>query len=153
MKIKCIATGNRIMKDDGIGIRVLEELTRNIDKEFFEVIIGETDTDFVLSKINDGDIFLLFDSTCFGIEPGTVTFTPIENSSLYQQNQIYTQHQPNLIHMLNIYIKNVKGYIIGIEAKEIEFGTGLSDILEERFKSICKEIEEFLISIRRRKYA
>jgi len=153
MKIKCIAIGNRIMKDDSIGIRVLEELSDNLDREYFEVIIGETDTDYVLSKIDDGDMFLIFDSTCFGIEPGTVTFTPIENSSLHQHNPIYTQHQPNLMYMINIYLKNATGYIIGIEAKEIEFGTELSDGLEARFECICKEIKEFITSIKEEKYA
>lgn len=153
MKIKCIAIGNRIMRDDSIGIRVLEEISENLDREYFEIIIGETDTDFVLSRIDDGDMFLIFDSTCMGIEPGTVTFTSMDNSSLHQHNQIYSQHQPNLIDMINIYMKNAKGFIIGIEAKEIEFGTELSDVLEARFKSICEEVKEFLISIRREEHA
>ena len=82
MSIKCIAIGNRIMGDDSIGIKVLEELTTKLEKEKLEVIFGETDIEYALSKIEDSDLLFIIDSTYFNIVPGTVTFTPIEKEMM-----------------------------------------------------------------------
>jgi len=126
MKIKCIAIGNRIMGDDSIGIKVLEALSSEFKKEKIEVIFGETDIDYALSKIDNGDILFIFDSTYFNIDPGTVTFTPIEKA-IKGQRQIYSQHQLSLINLLKTYNKSVRGYIVGIEVEKIHFSLDLSE--------------------------
>lgn len=146
MAVKCIAIGNRIMGDDGIGIKVLEELSSQFRKENIEVIVGETDTDYTLSAINDGDLLFIFDSTYFDITPGTITFTTIERSMI-QHQQVYSQHQPNLINLLKYHNKSVKGYIIGIEIKEIEFSLELSDILKKKFPDICSEVSSYVFQL------
>ena len=146
MRIKCIAIGNRIMGDDGIGIKVLEELLQELEKCKIEVIIGETDFDYGLSKIAEGDILFIIDSTYFNIDPGTVTFTPIEKA-INCQWRIYSQHQPSLINLLHTYKKSVKGYIIGIEVEKIHFCLDLSVTLKEKFFSICEEIRVFIYEI------
>jgi len=143
MKVKCIAIGNRIMGDDSIGIKILEELSSEFKKEKIEIIFGETDVNYALSKIDDGDMVFIFDSTYFDITPGTVTFTPIEKLQK-EQHQIYSQHQPSLINLLNIYKKTVKGYIVGIEVEEIHFSLDLSEILNIKFLSICEEVRSFI---------
>ena len=143
MKVKCIAIGNIIMGDESIGIKVLEKLSTQLKKENIEAVFGETDLDYALSKIDDGDLLFIFDSTYFNIVPGTVTFTPIEEAML-QHQQVYSQHQPSLITLLKTYKKSVKGFIIGIEVKEIHFSLELSDILTEKFPNICEEVSDFI---------
>jgi hydrogenase maturation protease len=59
MLIKCIAIGNRIMGDDSIGIRVTQEILPSLKKDKIEVIFGETDVDYALSKIEDGDFLFI----------------------------------------------------------------------------------------------
>ncbi|MCF6465169.1 hydrogenase maturation protease [Clostridium sp. Cult2] len=144
MKIKCIAIGNRIMGDDSIGIKVLEELSPELEKEKIEVIFGETDIDYALNKIEDMDLLFIIDSTYFDIAPGTVTFTTIEKAINQPHQQIYSQHQPSLINFLKTYKKSMKGYILGIEVEKIHFCLDLSETLEEKFISICEEIREFI---------
>lgn len=144
MNIKCIAIGNRIMGDDSIGIRVLEELVEKLEKEKVEVIFGETDIDYTLSKIDENDMIFIIDSTYFDIVPGTVTFTPIEKAIKQQHHQIYSQHQPSVINLLNTYNKSVTGYIVGIEIEEIHFSLDLSKRLSKQFMSICEEIYKFI---------
>ncbi|WP_053956392.1 hydrogenase maturation protease [Inediibacterium massiliense] len=146
MKIKCIAIGNRIMGDDGIGIKVLENLSQELEKEKIQVIFGETDIDYSLSKIDDEDLLFIIDSTYFNIAPGTVTFTPIEKA-MKRQGQIYSQHQPSLIDLLNTYKKSVKGYIVGIEVEKIHFSLDLSETLRKKFLSICEEIHKFIYQV------
>ncbi len=131
------------MGDDGIGIKVLEEISTELEKENIEVIFGETDIDYGLSKIDDGDMLFIIDSTYFNIATGTVTFTPIEEA-INKQSQIYSQHQPSLINLLKTYKKSVKGYVVGIEVEKIHFSIDLSETLKEKFLGICKKICEFI---------
>lgn len=134
------------MGDDCIGIKVLEKLTSELEKEEIQVIFGETDIDYALSKIDNRDFLFIIDSTYFNIAPGTVTFTPIEKA-ITRQQPIYSQHQPSLINLLNTYKKSVSGYIIGIEVAEIYFSLDLSEILSRKFLSICEEIHKFIYQI------
>lgn len=144
MAVKCIAIGNRIMGDDAIGIKVLEELSTKLIKEEIEIIFGETDFEYALSKIDDGDLIFIIDSTYFELMPGTVTFTSINDLSL--RNNITSQHQPSLIHLIKLYGKNIKGFVIGIEADKIEFSTELSEILKLKLSQICHEVYDFILA-------
>lgn len=143
MVAKCIAIGNRIMGDDGIGIEVAEKLSPRLKEEQIELIFGETDIDYALGKIEDGDLLFIIDSTYFGLSPGTVTFTPIGEVTR-QHHQMYSQHQPSLIHLLKTYGKEVEGFIIGIEVEKIDFSLELSGTLKTRFLFICEEVYRFI---------
>ena len=96
-------------------------------------------------------MLFILDSTYFDKAPGTVTFTPIEEL-LLDGKRIYSQHQANLIDLLKVYRKSVKGFVIGIEVEEINFCLELSDILTEKFLNICNEINDFIIQNSRRIY-
>lgn len=146
MEAKCIAIGNRIMGDDSIGIQVLEELSPQLMEGGIQVVFGETDVDYALSKISDEELVFILDSTYHGIEPGTVTFTPIDGLSILH-SPIYSQHQPSLIHLLKLYKKCVKGFLIGIEVEEINFSLELSDGLKNNFMDICSEVRNFIYHI------
>lgn len=139
----CIAIGNRMMADDSIGIQVLEALAPQLRQKNIEIVFGETDTDYALSQINNGDYLYILDSTYFGIAPGTVTVTPIQESMVPSQT-VYSQHQPSLINLLKIYKQDVAGIVIGIEVMQVAFSLELSDVLKNRFTQICEEVSEFI---------
>ncbi|AOY78290.1 hypothetical protein BJL90_07985 [Clostridium formicaceticum] len=131
------------MGDDGIGIRVAEELSSRLKHIGIEVIVGEVDIDYTLSKIEDGDFLFIIDAMYLNVKPGIVTFTPIIKS-ITQHLQAYSQHQPNLIHLLKTYGKSVEGFIIGIEVEEIDFNLELSNTLQTRLPHICEEVYQFI---------
>lgn len=138
MGVKLIAIGNLLMRDDGIGIRVTEALQKQLEKRGIDVIIGETDAEYCLSRVMNKDFIFILDSTYFGHEPGTVSIIPINNAA--NHDGIYSQHQMSLINLIRFYDKSVEGFIIGIEAYEIEFGLSLSEYIEKNFRIICKTI-------------
>ncbi|WP_019227193.1 hydrogenase maturation protease [Sedimentibacter sp. B4] len=144
MAVKCIAIGNRIMGDDAIGIKVTEELTTKLIKEDIVIIYGETDNEYALSKIKDGDLLFIIDSTYLDLMPGTVTVTSINDLSL--KNNLTSQHQPSLIHLIKLYGKNINGFVIGIEVDTIEFSSELSNTLKLKFHNICQEVYEFIVA-------
>lgn len=143
MAVKCIAIGNTIMGDDGIGIKVAQEISKHFVEEHIEFIYGETDVDYALSKIENADFLFLIDSTYFDINPGTITYTPL-SQLIGQHIEVISQHQPSLIHLLKTYGKAVDGYLIGIEIAKIDFSLELSDILKNKFLSICEDVYLFI---------
>lgn len=143
MAIKCIAIGNRIMGDDSIGIKVAEMISPLLVQAHIELIIGETDNDYSLSKIENGDLLFIIDSTFFDINPGTVTHIPIDEV-IGQHHEFFSQHQPSLFYLLKTYGKEVEGYMIGIEVAKIDFSLELSETLKTRFLSICEEVYLFI---------
>lgn len=144
MAVKCVAIGNRIMGDDAIGINVAEELSAKLIKEEIEIIFGETDFEYALSRIEDGDLLFIIDSTYFERMPGTITFTSLDDLSL--RYNLTSQHQPSLIHLIKLYRKNIKGVVIGIEVDKIEFSTELSENFKLKLNQICQEVYEFILS-------
>ncbi len=148
MAVKCIAIGNAIMGDDGIGIKVAEALSQRLIQEHIELILGETDHDYALSKIENGDLLFIIDSSFFEINPGTITYTPI-SEVIDWHREAYSQHQPSLIYLLKTYGKEVEGYLIGIEVENIDFSLELSDTLKTRFLFICEEVYQFIYQINR----
>lgn len=142
MGIKCIAIGNRIMGDDSIGIRVAEEISTKLKEQDIEVIFGETDIDYTLNKIDNGDLIFIIDATYFGTIPGSITFTDIKEVNT--PKEVFSQHQPSLINLVNTYKESVKGFVIGVEVKEIQFSLELSDMLENNFSRICEEVIDFI---------
>ncbi|QUH26398.1 hydrogenase maturation protease [Serpentinicella alkaliphila] len=149
MAVKCIGIGNRIMGDDGIGIRVVEQLLKQLRDICIEVILGETDIDYAISKIDNGDFLFIIDAAYFNEEPGTVTFISIDKY-IKQHTQAYSQHQSSLVHLIKVYKKSVKGFIIGIEVHEIDFSLELSNTLQTRLPHICEEVYQFIYKNTRR---
>lgn len=143
MAVKCIGIGNRIMGDDGIGIRVVEELSSRLKPIGIEVLLGETDVYYALNAINDGDFLFVVDATYFNIKPGTLTFTQIDKA-IEQHFQAYSQHQPSLVQLIKIYGKPVEGFIIGIEVAEIDCSLELSNTLLSILPYICEEVYKFI---------
>lgn len=142
MSVKLVAIGNLLMMDDGIGIRVAQVLQKKLENRGVEIIIGETDAEYCLSRIIDHDFMFILDSTYFGYEPGSITIIPINDAVTY--DGFYSQHQMNLIKLMRFYDKPVQGFIIGIEAYEVRFGMNLSEQIEKNLKHISKAIIQII---------
>ncbi|RDU22534.1 hydrogenase maturation protease [Anaerosacchariphilus polymeriproducens] len=147
MAVKCIAIGNRIMGDDGIGIIIVENLYDRLRRKKIEIIYGESDIEYVLDFIEDGDFIFILDAAYYGKSPGTVTFVSINDRPIFYQ-EIFSQHQPNLLSYLRnlgkYYNKEVEGYFIGIEIEKIDFGFDISNNLNKQLIHICEKIYQFI---------
>ena len=144
--LKVISIGNRIMGDDGIGVLVLEEIKEELEKINVKVLIGETDFEYALRNIEDGDFVIIIDSTYLEVEPGVVTLIELDEAIKYSSEN-HTQHQLNLIDMIKIYRKDVRGYILGIEVSSVDFSLDISDRLKINFDNICREVLDKICTI------
>ncbi|MDP4090376.1 MAG: hydrogenase maturation protease [Bacillota bacterium] len=144
MTKKVIAIGNRLMQDDGVALEVGERIKDILLGKDIHVIIGETDIDFCLQKIEPGDEVYIMDSTYYGIAPGSITFSDLNN----KKDKHYissTMHGFNLLDMLILYRKKVSIFLIGIEIDSVEMQVGLSSTLQNKIDNICSYIIKLII--------
>lgn len=139
--IKIIGIGNRVMGDDGIGLKVLDKIENTLKalNQEIEVIIGETDFIYCLNKINDNDIVIIVDSTYLGFKPGRVTLFSFDQANKYTPNTA-SQHQLSLVNMIARYKSSIKAYIIGIEVFDVDFTLSISYKLKYIFSDICNDV-------------
>lgn len=136
--IKVIAMGNVLMKDDAIGIEVGKEIEERLLEKGIKVIYGETDVQYSLSNVQRDDYIFILDAAYYGKEPGEITCLSL--NTFVSKKKGYSQHNYSFIDLLKLYYPSVKGEIYAIEVKEVEFGFGLSSVLQEKLEVISKEI-------------
>jgi len=138
MNVKVIAMGNILMKDDAIGIEVAKEIEEVLLEKDIEVIYGETDVQYSISNVQEDDYIFILDAANYGKIPGEITTLPL--NTFVTNKKGYCGHNCSFLDLLKIYHPSVKGKIYAIEIKEVEFGLGLSTILQEKLKYISQEI-------------
>jgi hydrogenase maturation protease len=141
MSIKVIAIGNRLMNDDALGLCIAERLRESLEKKKIEVVICETDFQYALSQIEEGDSIIILDATWFGIEAGAVTMSSLKDIySLNTAQGLFSQHGYSLITAVNNYYKSIKGTVIGIEGINFDYGLTLSHEIDRNLENICSKI-------------
>ena len=138
MRVKVIAIGNILMKDDAAGIEAAREIEEKLISKGIEVIYGETDIQYCISKVKEEDYIFILDAAHYGKSTGEVTFLPL--NSFVCSKKGYSQHSYSLIDLMKLFYPQVKGEICAIEIEKVEFGFGLSSALGEKLKDISEEI-------------
>lgn len=133
---KLIALGNSLMGDDGIAIRVAKGLEKSLKEVGIEVIIAETDIDFAIECIVEGDIIFILDATLTNKQVGEISIMPIEKTF----KACTHHHEISLLELIKFYNIQCSGVIIGIEVQEINFSNHLSRELEDTVCNICKKV-------------
>ena len=135
---KVIAVGNTLMKDDAVAIRIVESIKKELEESYMEVIIGETDFQYCISMIKEGDFIIIIDAAFSEKEPGEISVMSIEEC--HYPGNMYTQHAWSLIALIKLYFKRINGCIIGIEAGEVDYGLDLSDELSKKIEVISQRV-------------
>ncbi|WP_291580841.1 hydrogenase maturation protease [Clostridium sp. UBA6640] len=137
---KVIAIGNRIMMDDAIGIKIVEGIEDDLKQLGFSIVIGETDIDYTLNEINEGDFIIIVDSSLMGEDPGTINVSSLKDIKEYNE-KTYSLHQMSLVKVLSgSELFKIDGLLITIEASEINFGMELSKTLKNKFEAIKNKV-------------
>lgn len=100
--IRLIAVGNQLMMDDGIAIRVAEELRNRLTSPKLDIIIGETDCHSVFYLLNDNDFVIILDAMYMGEEPGSVHVFSLDDA-LSKPSGSYMQHDMNILELMRLY--------------------------------------------------
>ncbi|BCN31248.1 hydrogenase maturation protease [Anaeromicropila herbilytica] len=147
MSVKIIGLGNTLMKDDGIGIEVLEQIEKSFNADIlhknFEFIYGETDISYCINSVVSEDQLFIIDASYLKKTPGDITTIAI--NSLDTNRKVYSQHSYNFLDLLKLYYPKVTGYIYAIEIYEIGYGIGISDVLRSKFKDIADNVSNNIL--------
>ncbi len=131
--------GNRLMMDDGIGVLVVEALRDRNKNSFIQYIVGETDINYCIGKLENKSNIVIIDAAKLDKKPGVVTVIPLEKLSVINGISL-SIHEAHLLTEITLLNKNIQGSLIAIEPFEINYGIGLSSNLNTYFRCIVDEI-------------
>ena len=151
MTIAILGVGNILLKDEGIGVKVVKELE---DKFSFPsdvaLIDGGTAGHHLINMISDFDVLIVVDAVQGGEPPGTIykfTFDQIP----FEVNTHLSVHQVGVLEALNqvkLLGKEQKVTFIGIEPQDISpWGMELTPVIAEKIPKlitlVLKELEKY----------
>ena len=130
-----LGIGNRLMMDDGIGVRVVEELSSRNTHHNVHYVVGETDIYYCMQQIRESSNIIIVDAARLGNKPGAVNIIPLQNSSSNLIQSLFA-HESHILNEIKLIGKNINGIFIGIEPYKIEYSINLSPVLQEQFFTI-----------------
>ena len=146
-RITVIGIGNLLLKDEGIGVHIADALQELDLPDNVEIIDGGTSPDLP-AYLEPTDKLIIIDAVEAGGKPGTVyrfypdDLTP-ETGELISLHELGLMSSLKMMSLLGNEPKEVT--IIGVQPKEIDWGTELSTELREKIPDIVgivlKEIE------------
>ena len=148
-RIAVLGIGNLLLKDEGVGVHLVEKLAEFMGDVNVNIIDAGTCPDF-LSLLEDNlDKLIIVDAVQTGDRPGTIyrlNFDDIDLDAVapFSLHDIGVLDSLRTMALFNRQPKST--VIIGIEPKTIDFGLDLSPEVEEKLprivELILKEIEE-----------
>ena len=151
MKITVLGIGNILLRDDGVGVRVIEHLKEhNLPKEA-ELIDGGTATASLFPVFAETDHLIVIDVVKGKMSPGTIYRIGL-NDLMPPKRASISLHDLGLLEALDMAKKIGKSpksvVIFGVEPKEINWGMELSQEINGRLPQIerlvIEEIETVL---------
>ncbi|GIM27737.1 hydrogenase 2 maturation protease [Clostridium polyendosporum] len=144
--IAVVGIGNILLRDDGIGIHVINMLQKEPQEKNVEIFDGGTCIFSLIDIFVKNHKVIIVDSLKGGHPPGTVyKVTPEELGSCIKANS--SLHDVQVLDILNSV--KLMGYspeviIIGVEPKEIFYDMDISSTLREQIPKIIEVIKEEL---------
>jgi len=145
--IRIIGFGNKYRSDDGIGIRVIEELEKQDFFKDIEIIDGGTSGTDLIFLAKDCKKIIIVDAIETGRHTDEVVCIKVDDIKefLKKDYKSLSLHDLNLSDILKL-IKalkiNTDISIIGIKPKNIDFGEKLSPEIEDKIPQIISKIKK-----------
>ncbi len=145
VKLLIFGIGNTLKMDDGIGVYLVRELEKFIDKEKVKIYEIGTETWRIFSIIEEEkcENILIVDAVSLNFIPGSVYVS--RNPEIKDSFYISSHEKIYLSEISFAFFKNF--YIFGVEPYETEWGIGLSEILSEKFEEILDKLVKFCKAI------
>jgi hydrogenase maturation protease len=148
---KCIlvlGVGNTLLKDEGVGVHVIEQLQSMNLPEDVEVLDGGVLGLDLLENMEGRKKVIIVDAVQGGEAPGTIYRLTRKNIDMGKNRFLSSLHDIDLPYVLNVADfmgKHIDPVIIGVEPKDMSVGLELSKEIEakipEVIKMVMKEIE------------
>lgn len=151
-KVAVIGMGNLLLKDEGVGIHVIQALEKaSLDGcGEFMIVDGGTCTDILLQLPDGIEKLIVVDAVKGGGEPGSIyRFTP--DDIAFERGTRTSVHQLGLSESLAMMeaarAKPPQVVILGVEPKEIDWGLEISAELQERIPQMIALVKEEIANL------
>ncbi len=138
-RILVLGIGNDLLTDEGIGVHVVRELSKEPLPAYVTVYNGGVSGIDLLDLIQEYDKMIVIDAVDAKSDPGAVfRFQPEQTERLLQEHKT-SLHQVDLLDTINIARflgKCPEVVIIGIQPKVIDWGLSLDPELSEKLPDI-----------------
>ena len=140
-----LGVGNSFRHDDGIGSRIISILQQQSSAITADLLDGGIDGLALLDKIEPYSNVIIIDAVNMGRDPGNVQCFAAEDVRLKIKSDALSTHGFGLAELItlmqNLNIQtNIK--IIGIEPQNVDFGEGLSAIVEQKVPEILTIVKD-----------
>ncbi len=146
-----IGIGNRLMKDEGLGVEALRRL-RGRSLQGAELIDGGTDPWSALEAAAGCGSLVVVDAVLGGEPAGTIYRLSLEE--VEGDGAVMSLHGITLYHLVQYerLLGNTFGEVrvVGMEPAAVEPGIGLSDVCAERMDGFLEAIEEEIDKVKDR---
>lgn len=146
-RIIVIGIGSVIMRDDGIGSKVVETIEDKLHTYNITSIVGETDFQCCFDEIKPDDFLIIIDAMTQGKDPGSIEVMCLTDA-LKNRRKIRTQHEFSLLDLIELHYPEIEGSFIGIEVAEIGFGFEFSDPLRKCYEQICESVLNAILNVK-----
>jgi len=151
-RILVLGVGNILLKDEGVGVRVIEELERRFEfPENVRVLDGGTQGLWLMSTLQLVDRLIVVDAVLGGGEPGTIY--RLERDDLPNGLRAkQSAHDSDLVEALNLCSLLDSGprtvTVIGIEPADIQpFSLELTERISEKIDELVMRVIAELTSM------
>lgn len=140
-----LGLGNRLLRDDGLGLRMLEELQGDGRFGDCEFVDGGTQGIALLGYFENRASAVILDAVALGAAPGTVH---VLRGPDFQAVHRSTAHEGGALEVLAL--AKLLGQapdevvIVGVEPEEVRTGIGLSDRVEAALPEAVAKAREIL---------
>ena len=144
-KITILGLGNILLRDEGVGVWIAEELAKRNLPENVEIIDGGTAGLDILTSMKDVDKLIIIDALQGDEKPGTVYRLHPEDLPVPSDSYV-SVHQMNIVEGLNIAQKTgnapQEAVIIGVEPEDMDWGLGVTSNIQQKFPEIIDIVLE-----------
>ncbi|MFN3504821.1 MAG: HyaD/HybD family hydrogenase maturation endopeptidase [Caldimicrobium sp.] len=143
-KILILGLGNKLLQDEGLGIKVLEKLDKSyIFSPEVNLLDGGTGAFFLLPYLEEADYLIIIDAIESSEEPGTIYFLDLSKIPENFLEKI-SLHEVSFQDILNVLKFKGKAfqeiYLAGIVPKSLKLGLELSKEVEEKIEELINLI-------------
>lgn len=146
-KVVILGVGNILLSDEGIGVHVVNELSRLDFPPEVSIVEGGTDGFRLLNIITEADRLIVIDAVKGGGIPGSIYRFDINDVQSCPSGFKTSVHQIGILEVINLsglFGKTPQTTVIGIEPKSLKMGMELSPEIKTKIPRIIELIQDEL---------
>lgn len=144
-KIAVLGIGNPLCRDDGIGIRIIQEMRYSGKYPGIELIDGGTSPDLLSLLDQDVGKLVIVDALKGGGPPGSIYRLAIDDGNISEETPVSLHGLgvlDSLLLMNKLGMPRPEVTIVGVEPADVSHGLKLSAQLEAVIPALINAVEE-----------